>query len=141
MTKTKLFNLKKIHLLSFLTLFAVLFSFGSGFNANAATWQNQEIKVKGEWSIESRSDGDYLVLSDSFKTKNAPDLKFFVTNKSYDSVTGKNATDGAKLIAQISSNKGAQEYKIPADLNLSDYNSLILHCEQFSKLWASTPLK
>lgn len=140
MSNTRTLNLKHIVLLSFLTLFTVVFSFGAGFSANAASWQSQEFKVKGEWTIESRSDGDYLVLSEEFKTRNAPDLKFFVTPAGYETVTGKNATNGARLIAKLNSNKGAQEYKIPADVNLADYNSLILHCEQYSKLWASTPL-
>ncbi len=108
--------------------------------ASNSGWQNQEYKVSGSWSVEQRSDGDYIVLSDDFKTRNAPDLKLFVSNKTFSDINGGNATQGAKLIAKLSSSKGGQAYKIPEGVNLSDFQSLIIHCEQFSKLWASTPL-
>jgi hypothetical protein len=104
-------------------------------------WQNQEYKVKGSWSVEQRSDGNYIVFSDDFKTRNAPDLKLFVSDRPYTTINGNNATQGAKLISKLSSSKGGQAYKIPANVHLSDFQSLIIHCEQFSKLWASTPLK
>ncbi len=122
--------------------FMALFLFVSIAQAGQS-WQNQNqnTKVKGTWSIEQRSDGNYLVLDDAFKTKNAPDLKFFVTNTSAGDVTGKNATDSAVEIAKLTSNKGAQSYKIPASVDVSNYKTLVLHCEQYSKLWAATPLK
>jgi hypothetical protein len=123
----------------FIALLSIFFMVGT---ANAASsWEKQDFKVKGTWSIEQRTDGDYLVLSDDFKTKKAPDLKIFLSNTAYQNVTGKNATNDAVEVTQLSSHKGGQSYKIPANINVSDYSTLILHCEQYSKLWAATPLK
>ncbi len=124
-----------------LVLVALALFMGTAFAGSPSAWQNQELKVKGTWMIEERADGNYLVLSEDFKTKNAPDLKFFVTKNTYGAVTGDNATNGAVQIAKLNKNKGGQSYKIPASVNLDDYQSLVLHCEQYSKLWASTPLK
>ena len=143
MTNVGAININQKQSLTF--VFMVLMTFmtfiATAFAGSPASWQNQDIKVKGTWTIEERADGNYLVLSDDFKTKNAPDLKFFVSNAGYESLNGSNATNGAVEIAKLSKNKGAQSYKIPSNVNLSDYKSLVLHCEQYSKLWASTPLK
>lgn len=126
----------------FLLMAGAIFTLSfSNASAGEGTWDKQDFKVKGSWSIEKRSDGEYLVLSDDFKTRKAPDLKFFLSKKSYGDINGRNATDEAVLISQISSAKGGQSYKIPAGVNVSDYQSLVLHCEQYSKLWASTSLK
>jgi len=143
MTQTNTVNNSYFKIFTFLSMiFLSLFIFVTGaFAGTPSSWANQEFKVKGTWSIEQKEDGNYLVLSDDFKTKNAPDLKFFVSNADYQSVTGGNATNGAVQIAKLSSSKGGQSYKIPASVDTSNYKTLILHCEQYSKLWASTPLK
>ena len=121
-------------------LFAALFLFTNTAQAGQS-WQKQDFKVKGTWAIEQRSDGNYLVLDDAFKTKKAPDLKFFLSKNSYQDINGNNATSNAVQIAVLKSVKGGASYKIPANVNVADYKSLVLHCEQYSKLWASTPLK
>ena len=131
--------IRNIIAFSFIALLSI-FAFSSTSTA-AEAWQDQSIKVKGEWSIEQRADGNYLVLSDAFKTRNAPDLKFFLSKKSSGSITGDNATQDAVEFAVLKTNKGAQSYKIPANINVSDYSSVVLHCEQYSKLWAASPLK
>ncbi len=134
-------NYKNIFSFFLTTLVVLGMSYSLAFAGQTSGWKNQEFKVKGAWSIEQRADGNYLILDDAFKTKNAPDLKFFVSKKGFSSINGKNATDGAVLVSKLKSAKGGQEYKIPANINLGDYSSLVLHCEQYSKLWASTPLK
>ena len=130
-------HIKKIFVL-FVALMAIT---PAAFAQQSGGWQKQDFKVKGQWSIEQRTDGNYIVLSDDFKTKKAPDLKLFVSKKSYSDINGKNATQDAAVISLLDSHKGGQSYKIPSNINLSDYQSLIIHCEQYSKLWASTPLK
>lgn len=134
-------NMPKILGFLLMAFTALILMISSAFAQVDRSWQNQEFKVKGTWSIEQRADGNYLVVSDDFKTKSAPDLKFFLSKNDYGSITGKNATHGAALVAKLTSTKGGQAYKIPSNINLSDYQSLVLHCEQYSKLWASTPLR
>ncbi len=37
--------------------------------------------------------------------------------------------------------KGAQEFKIPEETDLSRYRSLLIHCRQYTKLWGGTSLR
>ena len=103
-------------------------------------WTKKSYRSKGGWSIVQRGDKRYVVLDDGFSTRNAPDLKIFLSPSEGGALNGRNATDGAVLISPLSSNKGAQEYEIPADVNLDDFASIIIHCQAFSKLWSVAAL-
>ncbi|MEM9469934.1 MAG: DM13 domain-containing protein [Pseudomonadota bacterium] len=132
--------MQQVKLIALLTV--LIFSMTPNVFAQTTNgWQNQHTKVKGTWSIEQRADGNYVTLSDDFKTRNAPDLKIFLSKNNADSLTGSNATNNSVLVAKLSSSKGAQSYKIPENINVADYESLLIHCEQYSKLWAATPLQ
>jgi len=55
-------------------------------------------------------------------------------------VKNKTAVPGSLLIAPLKSNKGAQSYVIPAGTDLSQYKSVIIHCEAYTKLWSASDL-
>lgn len=81
-----------------------------------------------------------MQLDEDFKTKSAPDLKLFLSKKQPEAINGRNAIDDSAFLAKLNSTKGAQEYKIPDDVNIEDYNTIILHCQRFSKLWGASTL-
>jgi len=81
----------------------------------SGTWIKKSKAIKGGWSIEKR--GDQHVIS-----------------------TGGNATDGAELVAVLKSTKGSQEYVIPSNIDVSSFNSLLIHCEAYSVLWGGTDI-
>lgn len=93
-------------------------------------------KTKGTWTLETRDDGVYAVLSEDFKARKAPDLKIFLHTAEAGSVDDDNAGDGL-FVAALTSHKGAQEYKLPEGLDLSAYKSFVIHCEKYSKFWAA----
>jgi len=101
-------------------------------------WVDKQYSLKGDWTIEKRGDQQVISFNEKFKTKNGPDLKIFLSPQSIDTATGKNATAGAELVAVLKRNKGAQEYVLPAGINLNDYKSLLIHCEAYSVLWGGT---
>lgn len=103
-------------------------------------WTKKSFKSGGSWSIVSADGKLFVKLSDDFKTRNAPDLKIFLSPQSAADTTGKNATDGALLISPLESNKGAQVYEIPAGTDLNSFSSILIHCEQYSKLWSASDL-
>ena len=107
-------------------------------DTHAGTWVKKSNKIHGNWAIETRDDGRYLVLDEKFKTRNAPDLKFVLSNTPVSEVNGRNAMQGALIIEPLKSNKGSQSYKLPD--NFDDYSTLLLHCEQYSKLWGAASL-
>ncbi|WP_435625483.1 DM13 domain-containing protein [Flagellimonas sp.] len=99
------------------------------------TWQKQNKSISGHFEIEKANDATYIVLSDDFKTKSAPDLKLFLSKKRVSDITGKNATKDAVLISELKKTKGGQRYKVPSNVQLVNYTSLIIHCEQYSIFW------
>ncbi len=97
-------------------------------------------KLKGAYEIVQRGDKQFVVFSDSFRAANGPDLKIFLSPKSVSDVTGKTAVNGAINIGELKSTKGAQEYEIPAGIDLSEYGSVLVHCEAYSVLWGGADL-
>jgi len=107
--------------------------------AHAGTFSNVNKKTKGDFSIETRADGAYLVFSKAFKTKSAPDLKIYLSTLPAVDVNKKNATRDV-LLAELRSRKGAQEYKIPADVDLNSIKSVVIYCKEYSVFWAAGDL-
>lgn len=104
-------------------------------------WTKKTFKSAGSWSITEDENGDlYVNLSSDFKTRNGPDLKIFLSPQNAADTTGKNATNGAVMVAVLGSNKGAQSYKLPEGTNLDDFSSILIHCEAYSKLWSASDL-
>lgn len=107
---------------------------------HSGEWTKKSFKSKGKWSIVERGGARFVVLSDDFSTRRAPDLKIFLSPQAAGDANGKNATDGAFRVAELSSNKGGQEYRLPDDLDLASFQSILIHCEAYSKLWSAADL-
>ena len=99
-------------------------------------WNKKSFSIAGNWSI----DGNVLTLSDDFKTKSAPDLKIFLSTTALAKLNGDNATRNAVLISPLASASGGQQYQLPAGIDLSQFSTIIIHCERYSKLWGGAPL-
>lgn len=128
----------KTLILSSLVLIASLFSLSAEVTNNG-TWTKKSQKAAGTWSIDTTDGKTVLTLTD-LKTKNAPDLKLFLSPKSAAEVSAKNAVAGSVLISKLKSNKGTQTYTIPASVDLSKYKSILIHCEKYTKLWSASAL-
>lgn len=103
-------------------------------------WTKKSFSSKGTWSIVERDGARYVKLSSDFRTRNAPDLKIFLSPTSASATTGSNATQGSILVSPLRSNSGAQSYRIPDGVELSDFASILIHCEAYSKLWSASDL-
>lgn len=131
-----------------LAAFAVIAASPVAFHAAAAQmdgqarvisgggWTKRTAASSGAWSIVDRDGGLFVILSENFGTRAAPDLKLFLSPKSPDELDGRNATEGALLIAPLASNRGAQEYALPTGVDLADYETIVIHCEAYSKIWS-----
>ncbi|MHA7870836.1 MAG: DM13 domain-containing protein [Hyphococcus sp.] len=119
---------------------------GASAAAEAAThlysgaWTKKSFKSSGTWTIYQEDGRTFVKLSSDFRTRSAPDLKIFLSPLAASETTGKNATEGAFRVAELTSNAGEQIYEIPASVNLNDYQSILIHCEQYSKLWSASDL-
>jgi len=115
-------------------------------SASADSFKDQaffkkKYSIKGTWTLVQRRDKTTIRFSDDFKTKSGPDLKVFLSPKSAAEVNGKNAIDGALKLGVLKNNKGVQVYEIPAGTDLSQYSTLLVHCEAYSVLWGGGSLK
>ncbi len=93
-------------------------------------------RTQGSWRLVEDDGQRFIVLSDDFRTRGAPDLKFFLHASAVDAIDGDNAAAGLFLAELGDHRRGALRLPISADFDLNDYQSFVLHCEAFSKLWA-----
>lgn len=107
---------------------------------SSGTWRKKSFSVSGNWTLSAENGVTTVALDNAFSTRKAPDLKIFLSPLSADQLNGGNATQGSLLVSPLSSNKGAQKYNIPAGTNLSQYKTILIHCEAFSKLWSVSAL-
>ncbi len=103
-------------------------------------WTKKSFNSSGTWEIYADGEKSYVKLSADFRTRSAPDLKIFLSPLAADETNGRNATDGAVLIAPLTSNTGEQVYEIPTGVDLANFKSILIHCEQYSKLWSAADL-
>jgi len=106
----------------------------------SGTFVKKKKKLKGGWEVVQRGDKTFIVFADDFRAANGPDLKIFLSPQSISSVTGNTAVNGSINIGELKATKGTQEYEIPAGVNLSDFNSVLVHCEAYSVLWGGADL-
>ena len=106
----------------------------------SGTWTKKSFKTKGSWTLSAENGVTTISLDDDFSTRNAPDLKIFLSPLSAAQVKNKTAVPGSLLIAPLQSNKGRQSYVVPAGTDLSQYKSVIIHCEAYTKLWSAADL-
>lgn len=100
----------------------------------------KKYKIQGSWSLTERNGVHYISFSNDFKTKNGPDLKVFLSPRSVNDVSGKTAVGGSLNLGVLKSNKGAQEYAIPAGTDLSKFSTVLVHCQAYSVLWGGGSL-
>lgn len=104
------------------------------------TWTKKSFTSKGAWSLDVIDGVTTISLDEKFSTRNAPDLKIFLSPLSAKEVKNKTAVEGSLLIAPLQSNKGSQSYIVPEGTDLSNYKSVIIHCEAYTKLWSASDL-
>ncbi|MGD1961150.1 MAG: DM13 domain-containing protein [Fulvivirga sp.] len=109
--------------------------------AHSGSWTEKSYEVEGKWKIIKKGEQYILRFDDDFDTKKAPDLKVFLSKLPANQVTAKNATKGTTLISELKKYHGKQEFVIPNGVSISDYKTLLIHCEQYEVLWSVASLK
>ena len=132
------FAMKKLFafliLISSHQLFAQDIVFQGSFDAESR-WTTFE----GDWQIEKEGEKFFVVFSENFEAKKAPDLKIFLSKLPFKSIDGDNAADKdqAVLVKPLSAYEGSMKFEIPSTINVADFQSIIVHCEQYAKLWVA----
>ena len=108
-------------------------------------WESDSffITFEGSWKIEKEGDKTYVVMGDDFDTKKAPDLKIYLSKLNFKEISADNASDAntSVFVAQLTSYEGAKKYLVPSNITISDYKTILVHCEKYTKYWGGSPLK
>lgn len=108
----------------------------------------QEILLGGEFSEKDAStsaEGQFtiieengirrLTLGEDFQVTDGPDLFVLLSPKSFMDATDENADQGAVNLGALQTNIGEQSYEIPASVDLAQYQSVLIHCIEYSHLF------
>lgn len=106
---------------------------------NYSRWTTFE----GTWKIIKNEDKHQIIFGEDFEAKEAPDLKIFLSKANLDDIESKNALKEGEpiFVAKLTSYKGAATYSIPSSIDISQYKTIIVHCEEYTKLWGGAALK
>jgi len=87
----------------------------------------------GTATIYELEDGSRVLRLEDFEVTNGPDLHVFLT-------PGGGNMDGYVDLGSLKGNIGNQNYEIPAEVDITELDSVIIYCVPFSVLFASAPL-
>lgn len=109
-------------------------------------FQKAEHETKGAFEIHKHGDKTMLHLSEDFATNpGAPDLYVAIgaaANPIADKELPYPLAEGEYVtVAELTSATGAQAYDLPADIDLSEDNSVIIWCKQFNATMSYAPLE
>ncbi|MGD1872319.1 MAG: DM13 domain-containing protein [Mastigocoleus sp.] len=99
----------------------------------------QEKATTGQAKIVSVNGKRYLKLSKGFSTGSGPDVKVILHKNSNVPLNIKE--ENYITLARIKSFKGAQTYEIPSNIDLDDYKSVGIWCEEFNATFGYASLQ
>lgn len=104
------------------------------------TFIKKRYSIDGSAEVINTPEKTQIVFDNSFRTKGGPDLKVYLSKKSMTELENETVNTHSVKIGVLKSKKGEQSYILPDDISLSDYKSVIIHCETFSILWGGFDL-
>ncbi len=98
-------------------------------------------ETMGTASVHQLADGARVLRLDNFMTSNGPDVRVYLVaaEDASDSDTVKNA--GFVELGKLKGTEGAQNYDIPADVDLERYRAVTIWCARFGVNFGTAPLK
>lgn len=94
----------------------------------------------GEAAVYQLADGARILRLQNFSVDNGPDLYVYLVP--IDPVPNASGSDipGYYSLGRLKGNVGDQNYELPADLDLSQYKSVVIWCQAFAVPFAAAPL-
>lgn len=98
-------------------------------------------KGSGEAVLYRQPDGSYLLRLENFTVTNGPDLFVYFSPSADPKTAAEAVSSGYIELARLKGNRGSQNYEIPATLDLSGQNSVVIWCRAFGVLFSVAPLQ
>jgi hypothetical protein len=97
-------------------------------------------KGSGQATLYRLPDNRHLVRFEDFRTTNGPALVVYLA-KHASPKRASDVTDGGFIhLGELKGNVGNQNYDVPADVDVSEYNSVVIWCELFGVLFSPADL-
>jgi len=98
-------------------------------------------KGSGSATIYKQTDGTYLLRLENFKATNGPDLHVYLSSGSDPKTNAEVLDPGYIDLAVLKGNQGDQNYIIPASVDLTRQNSVVIWCKAFSVIFSVASLR
>ena len=92
--------------------------------------------AEGSATIYELPDGDRVLRFEDFRSKNGPDLHVYLSTEAPTS-TFAGLGDGAVHLGALKGNVGNQNYDVPAEVDLSQYRSVVIYCRPFRVVFST----
>ena len=95
----------------------------------------------GSATIYLLPDGSHLLRLVDFEVTNGPDLRVLLAEPGDPMSRDELQAGGYTHLEKLKGNIGNQNYEIPADIDLSEQNSVIIYCMPFHVIFSVAPLE
>ncbi|MFN8378605.1 MAG: DM13 domain-containing protein [Anaerolineae bacterium] len=97
--------------------------------------------AQGELSVYEQADNSLIARFENFSTSNAPDLRVLMAASAGPTTLEElGPIDETIDLGQLLGTVGNQNYEIPADVDLANYNSLVLYSPSLNLIMSYAPL-
>ena len=96
--------------------------------------------AEGSATIYELPDGDRVLRFEDFRSKNGPDLHVYLSTEAPTS-TFAGLGDGEVHLGALKGNVGNQNYDVPADVDLSQYRSVVIYCVPFHVVFSTAEFR
>ncbi len=90
----------------------------------------------GNATIYRLEDESHVLRFEDFKVTNGPDLHVLLMVDP----EGRDKSQGYLDLGKLKGNIGNQNYTIPADTDISNYNAVMIYCQPFHVIFSTAPL-
>ncbi|CAA9573158.1 MAG: hypothetical protein AVDCRST_MAG88-2541, partial [uncultured Thermomicrobiales bacterium] len=97
-------------------------------------------KGEGRVMIITQADGRRILRFEDFKVTNGPDLYVYLSGHPAPRSTDQLHASGDFEVARLKGNMGNQNYELPADLDLSQFKSVVIYCKRFPTVFSTAEL-
>ena len=97
-------------------------------------------KGSGSATVYQLEDGSHVLRFENFRVTNGPDLRVLLSKASDISDKGEFQQYDYVELDRLKGNIGNQNYVIPANLDVSEYGSVVIYCKPFHVLFSVAPL-
>lgn len=90
----------------------------------------------GNATIYNLADGKRFLRLEDLDVTNGPDLFVLLMTDP----EGRDKSQGYVDLGRLKGNRGNQNYEITGDVNIDDYNAVMIYCRAFSVIFSTAPL-